>query len=225
MSRCTTLLEFGAMTSHDLDVVVLGGGGHVGLPLSLSLAKAGLRVGVYDTNRATLERISAWRDAIPREWRGRAASRAPSDRPAGAGSRRRDDRPHRPADRGRWNAGRRIPGTVDDDLREDRRPDRAHLRDGALVVLRSTVYPGTTDSCASISRLAVAGSTSPSARSGSPRATPWRSCTRCHRSSEPMTTAPASAPRSSSDHSSQRRSRPRPRKPSWPSSSRTRGDT
>ena len=37
----------------DLDVVVLGGGGHVGLPLSLAFAEAGKRVGVYDTNRAT----------------------------------------------------------------------------------------------------------------------------------------------------------------------------
>src|SRR5258707_12336007 len=43
----------------DLDVVVLGGGGHVGLPLSLAFAKAGLRVGIYDTNQATLDRIAA----------------------------------------------------------------------------------------------------------------------------------------------------------------------
>ena len=45
--------------SRALDVVVLGGGGHVGLPLSLVLAKAGLRVGIYDTNQATLDRIAA----------------------------------------------------------------------------------------------------------------------------------------------------------------------
>ena len=43
----------------DLDVVVLGGGGHVGLPLSLSFAEAGLRVGVFDTNQSTLDRIAA----------------------------------------------------------------------------------------------------------------------------------------------------------------------
>src|SRR5512144_2787252 len=43
----------------DLDVVVLGGGGHVGLPLSLAFAQAGLRVGVYDTNQATLDLIAA----------------------------------------------------------------------------------------------------------------------------------------------------------------------
>ena len=45
--------------SPDLDVVVLGGGGHVGLPLSLAFAQAGLRVGIYDTNQATLDRIAA----------------------------------------------------------------------------------------------------------------------------------------------------------------------
>jgi UDP-N-acetyl-D-mannosaminuronic acid dehydrogenase len=46
-------------TPTDLDLVVLGGGGHVGLPLSLAFAKAGCRVGVYDTNQATLDRIAA----------------------------------------------------------------------------------------------------------------------------------------------------------------------
>jgi len=45
------------VTDRDLDLVVLGGGGHVGLPLSLAFAKTGLRVGIYDTNEATLERI------------------------------------------------------------------------------------------------------------------------------------------------------------------------
>ena len=45
--------------SSDLDLVVLGGGGHVGLPLSLAFAKAGLRVGIYDTSQATLDRIVA----------------------------------------------------------------------------------------------------------------------------------------------------------------------
>ena len=43
----------------DLDVVVLGGGGHVGLPLSLTLAREGLCVGILDINQATLDRIAA----------------------------------------------------------------------------------------------------------------------------------------------------------------------
>ena len=46
-----------ADTTGVLDVVVLGGGGHVGLPLSLALADAGLRVGIFDINEATLDRI------------------------------------------------------------------------------------------------------------------------------------------------------------------------
>ncbi len=45
----------------ELDVVVLGGGGHVGLPLSLVLARAGLRVGIFDTNAVTVAAIRAGR--------------------------------------------------------------------------------------------------------------------------------------------------------------------
>jgi UDP-N-acetyl-D-mannosaminuronic acid dehydrogenase len=43
--------------SDELDLVVLGGGGHVGLPLSLAFARAGCRVGILDSNQATLDRI------------------------------------------------------------------------------------------------------------------------------------------------------------------------
>jgi UDP-N-acetyl-D-mannosaminuronic acid dehydrogenase len=45
------------VTAPDLDLVVLGGGGHVGLPLSLAFAESGWRVGIYDINEQTLERI------------------------------------------------------------------------------------------------------------------------------------------------------------------------
>ena len=46
------------MTTGDLDVVVVGGAGHVGLPLSLAFARAGLRVGIFDISDATIERIA-----------------------------------------------------------------------------------------------------------------------------------------------------------------------
>ena len=63
-----------------------------------------------------------------------------------------------------------------------------HLRDGALVVLRSTVYPGTTAYVARrLRRPGPRASTSPSARSGSPRGTPSRSSGPCPRSSAPTT--------------------------------------
>ncbi|MBI3746535.1 MAG: nucleotide sugar dehydrogenase, partial [Chloroflexi bacterium] len=43
----------------DLDVVVLGGAGHVGLPLSLVLADSGARVGIFDLDTAKLGRLMA----------------------------------------------------------------------------------------------------------------------------------------------------------------------
>jgi UDP-N-acetyl-D-mannosaminuronic acid dehydrogenase len=45
-------------SNDDLDVVVLGGGGHVGLPLSLAFADSGSRVGIFDTNQSTLDRLA-----------------------------------------------------------------------------------------------------------------------------------------------------------------------
>jgi UDP-N-acetyl-D-mannosaminuronic acid dehydrogenase len=128
----------------DLDVVVLGGGGHVGLPLSLAFAQAGQRVGIFDTNQATLDRIAA------------------GDMPfleTGADQLLRELLPT-----GRLSLGASgdmiertmslvvVIGTpVDEFLAPsmtifERTVDQIspHLRDGALVALRSTVYPGTT---------------------------------------------------------------------------------
>src|SRR3954449_7546250 len=140
----------------DLDVVVLGGGGHVGLPLSLAFAKAGLTVGIYDTNQATLDRIA--RAEMP-------------FLENGADELLRDILP----------TGRLVFGTdgtmiertmqlvvvigtpVDEFLGPsmtifEKAVDQIapHLRDGALVALRSTVYPGTTGYVAQ--RLAERGS-------------------------------------------------------------------
>jgi UDP-N-acetyl-D-mannosaminuronate dehydrogenase len=73
----------------DLDCVVLGGGGHVGLPLSLVLGQAGLRVGIYDTNAKTIERIA--RGEMPFMERGAPSSAALCGLP-GAWERRFDHR-------------------------------------------------------------------------------------------------------------------------------------
>ncbi|MEO7296337.1 MAG: NAD(P)-binding domain-containing protein, partial [Candidatus Limnocylindria bacterium] len=127
----------------DLDVVVLGGGGHVGLPLSLVFAQAGLRVGIYDTNQATLDRIAAGAmpflengaDELLREVlaTGRLAFGADA------------------AMIGRSDTVVVVIGTPVDEFLAPSMTifEKAvnqiapHLRDGALVVLRSTVYPGT----------------------------------------------------------------------------------
>jgi UDP-N-acetyl-D-mannosaminuronic acid dehydrogenase len=42
-----------------LDVVVVGGCGHVGLPLGLAFAKRGLRVGVYDISQSAVETVNS----------------------------------------------------------------------------------------------------------------------------------------------------------------------
>jgi UDP-N-acetyl-D-mannosaminuronic acid dehydrogenase len=133
------------LASPDLDLVVLGGGGHVGLPLSLAFADAGLRVGIYDTSQLTLDRIA--RGEMPFMEYGA------------------DELLHRLLPTGRLvlsadadvlarteNVVVVIGTPVDEFLApsmtvfertvEQIAPD---LRDGSLVVLRSTVYPGTTE--------------------------------------------------------------------------------
>ncbi|HEX2823587.1 MAG TPA: hypothetical protein VHO07_26005, partial [Streptosporangiaceae bacterium] len=45
----------------DRDVVVIGGCGHVGLPLALAFADRGLRVVIYDLSVAAVEMVNAGR--------------------------------------------------------------------------------------------------------------------------------------------------------------------
>jgi UDP-N-acetyl-D-mannosaminuronic acid dehydrogenase len=128
----------------DLDVVVLGGGGHVGLPLSLAFAQSGLRVGIYDTNQATLDRIAAGQMPFLEH---------------GADALLADILPTGRLEFG--TSGEMIARTmqlvvvigtpVDEFLAPsmtifEKAVDQISpfLRVGALVVLRSTVYPGTT---------------------------------------------------------------------------------
>jgi len=128
----------------DLDVVVLGGGGHVGLPLSMAFAQAGLRVGIYDTNQQTLDRIAAGEmpfmetgaDELLREL-------LPTGRLVFGTSGEMIART--------MNLVVVIGTPVDEFLRPsmtifEKAVDQIspHLHDGTLVALRSTVYPGTT---------------------------------------------------------------------------------
>ena len=139
----------------DLDVVVLGGGGHVGLPLSLAFAEAGQTVGVYDINEQTLERIRA--GEMPFMENG-ADELLREVLPTG-----RLDLDHRASMLERTDTVVVVVGTpVDEFLGPsmtifEKTVDQIapHLRNGALVVLRSTVYPGTTEYVAQ--RLAARG--------------------------------------------------------------------
>jgi UDP-N-acetyl-D-mannosaminuronic acid dehydrogenase len=131
------------MTS-ELDVVVLGGAGHVGLPLSLAFAQAGLRVGIYDISQPALDRIAA--GEMPFKENG-ADELLRELLPTGRLQMSTDG-----AILGQTDHVVVVIGTpVDEFLGPSMTVfERAvaqispHLRDGALVVLRSTVYPGTT---------------------------------------------------------------------------------
>jgi UDP-N-acetyl-D-mannosaminuronic acid dehydrogenase len=132
------------MIETPLDVVVLGGGGHVGLPLSLALADSGLRVGIYDTNQATLASIAAGRMPF-RE--ARADTLLTTVLPTGRLELSADG-----AMVGRAPIVIVVVGTpVDEFLGPsmtifERTVEQIapHLQDDAMIVLRSTVYPGTT---------------------------------------------------------------------------------
>ncbi len=128
----------------DLDLVVLGGGGHVGLPISLAFAQAGLRVGIFDTNQATLDLIRGGRMPFKEEG---ADELLPEVLATG-----RLELSAAPEILCRSLQIMVVIGTpVDEFLNPsmtifERTVDQLapYLRPGALVILRSTVYPGTT---------------------------------------------------------------------------------
>ena len=177
------------------DVAVVGGCGHVGLPLAIAFASRGLKVAIHDIDADAVATVNAGelpfredgaQPLLQRRW--------PTDRlhvttdvaVLGEAEARRGGHRH---------AGRRAP---------EPRPARgqegpatsaaATFRDGQLLVLRSTVYPGVTRGSSRCSPTPGWTSTWPSAPSASPRARPWRSSSRCRRSS-PGRTRPSPRPR------------------------------
>lgn len=127
------------------DVCIVGGAGHVGLPLGLVLASRGQRVCLLDRNEAALEQIRAGRMPFQEEGAQPLLERVLSE---GMLSFTSDSL---------GVAGARavivtIGTPVDEFLNPDTRVIRKwadeslpYLSDGQLIVLRSTVYPGTTE--------------------------------------------------------------------------------
>jgi UDP-N-acetyl-D-mannosaminuronic acid dehydrogenase len=125
------------------DIVVVGGGGHVGLPLSLKLAEVGLRVAIFDISERTVASIREGR--MPFQETG-AEELLRRLLPTGRLTASTDP-----------NILCGVPivvvviGTPIDEFFNpsmaifDHAVDQLapYLADGALVVLRSTVYPGT----------------------------------------------------------------------------------
>ncbi|OGO56052.1 MAG: nucleotide sugar dehydrogenase [Chloroflexi bacterium RBG_16_70_13] len=134
----------GRDATGELDVVVLGGGGHVGLPLSLVLARAGARVGIFDIDGAKLESLRQGEMPFLETGAGEILAEV---LPTGRLALSTD-----PAMCARTDVVIVVVGTpVDEFLGPSMTPfEQAvdeiapHLRPGALIILRSTVYPGTT---------------------------------------------------------------------------------
>lgn len=146
------------MLTEPLRVAVVGGAGHVGLPLSLLLAKHGLFVTVIDQDRERIERLM--RGEFPfAEAGGQELLHAL----------RRADEPRRLvfcSDPLRVAVAEVILLTVGTPVDEQGCPDEGPLRaalddilpalhDGQVLILRSTVFPGTSQAIQE--RLHVAG--------------------------------------------------------------------
>jgi len=129
-----------------LDVVIVGGCGHVGLPLALSLADCGYKVGIDDIDEVKIEQVRS--GSVPFLETG-AEDLLRNLLPTGRLVLAAD-----PGLLSRTDTVILVIGTPIDEFMNpsvrifDRVVDELipHLRDGSLVVLRSTVFPGTTES-------------------------------------------------------------------------------
>jgi UDP-N-acetyl-D-mannosaminuronic acid dehydrogenase len=134
-----------AVSAQTADLTVVGGAGHVGIPLVLSFAAKGLTVNVNDINERTLATLKSGR--LPFLENGAQPLLAK----ALAGQRLVfTSRPNEISAKGP------VIVTIGTPVDEFLNPVRGvvqncidgllpHLRDGQLLVLRSTLYPGTTD--------------------------------------------------------------------------------
>ena len=137
------------------DIVIIGGCGHVGLPLGLAFARAGRKVVALDLDKKKIAMASEGK--MPFADAG-ADELLPKVLKAGTFRCTADPAVIREAD-----VVITVIGTPLDEHLNPRfevyadllDQDRSHLRSGQLLVLRSTVYPGTTDRVAR--RLAGAG--------------------------------------------------------------------
>ncbi len=125
------------------DVVIVGGCGHVGLPLGLAFAERGLQVMLLDVNRRVVDQVM--RGEMPFE----------EDRAEEVLQRVVGDRLRATCDPSIVASAENVVVVIGTPVDEHLNPDpnavtRAvrelaeHLSDGQLLVLRSTVYPGTT---------------------------------------------------------------------------------
>lgn len=130
-------------TTFSRDVCVIGGGGHVGLPFALICADSGLRTVIYDLDSRKVERIRAGEMPFFEEGAEEMLKRVLC-----TGRLEVEDQP------GLMSQCRFLVMIIGTPVDEHLNPsfaaiDRAlhkcreHLRDGQILILRSTVFPGT----------------------------------------------------------------------------------
>jgi UDP-N-acetyl-D-mannosaminuronic acid dehydrogenase len=143
----TTTMPAGASAtaSEELDLIVVGGCGHVGLPLAMSFAAAGCKVGIYDVDDAKLDLVRSGHMPFMEAGAGELLNKLlPTGRLALSAD---------PGVLSRTLTVVLVLGTPIDEFMNpslrvfERAVDElgSSLRDGVLVVLRSTIYPGTTE--------------------------------------------------------------------------------
>jgi len=134
-----------AASIENADVTVVGGAGHVGIPLVLALAQSGARVNVNDLNQDTLNTLKSGKLPFIEYGADGILTEALAERRlvfTNAPSQISKSGPvivtiGTPVDEF-LNPVRRVVQDCIDQL-------LPHLADGQLLILRSTVYPGTTD--------------------------------------------------------------------------------
>jgi UDP-N-acetyl-D-mannosaminuronic acid dehydrogenase len=132
------------MDDFELDVAVIGGCGHVGLPLAIAFAERGARVGIYDVSAKAVETVNAGRMPFAEPGAPELLQRAVTAGRLKASA--------SPAIVAKAEHVIVVIGTpVDAHLNPDQAAipkalsDCAGLwRDGQILILRSTVYPGVT---------------------------------------------------------------------------------
>jgi UDP-N-acetyl-D-mannosaminuronic acid dehydrogenase len=131
--------------TEPLQLVVVGGCGHVGLPFAMSFAAAGCSVGIYDTDAAKIERVRRGEMPFREEGADELLVRLVSGN--------RLELSSEPSIMSRAGTIVLVIGTpIDEFMNPSTRPFERIVdelapcvRDGTLVILRSTVYPGTTE--------------------------------------------------------------------------------
>jgi UDP-N-acetyl-D-mannosaminuronic acid dehydrogenase len=132
------------MTQFTRDVVIIGGCGRVGLPLGVALSSRGLSVTLYDINADAVATVNAGRLPFAEEGAAELLAEA-----VAAGRLQATVQPESVA------SAENLIVIVGTPVDEHLNPDPAvvpnaiervaeHLRDGQLLVLRSTVHPGVT---------------------------------------------------------------------------------